>query len=388
MKSKYEISIIGGGIFGLSCAYHLAKSGISDIAIFDKNYIGSGASGRNASVIGLPWKTKEVIELSNIESIKFWKNISSDTNMNVLFENRGYIHLIYDDFDLEHQIDVIKNQTAYGIKIKLIYPKEVKKLIPDINTKKLFAATYLPLGGTARHDALVWGLANACKNMGVDIFSFTEVKNILVENKTVKSVVTDKQTFSTDTIVNAAHTSSDSISKMVGINLPVTTLMQEVLVTEPLKPFLDQMILSSAPELWCHQTSRGEFLAGSAINKQQSYSVNSTLTFLEHIGKASINLFPKLKKIKVMRQWAGLYHVSPDYSPIIGPVPEIKNFILCVPGNDNGFMNGGILGKLTAEYIISKKESSLMKFFNYSRFKENRLVKEGYVEHSERLPTT
>ena len=118
MKSKYEISIIGGGIFGLSCAYHLAKSGINDIVIFDKNYIGSGASGRNASVIGLPWKTKEVIELSNIESIKFWKNISSDTNMNVLFENRGYIHLIYDDFDLEHQIDVIKNQTAYGIKIK------------------------------------------------------------------------------------------------------------------------------------------------------------------------------------------------------------------------------------------------------------------------------
>ena len=104
-----------------------------------------------------------------------WKNF----NMNVLFENRGYIHLIYDDFDLEHQIDVIKNQTAYGIKIKLIYPKEVKKLIPDINTKKLFAATYLPLGGTARHDALVWGLANACKNMGVDIFPFTEVKNIL-----------------------------------------------------------------------------------------------------------------------------------------------------------------------------------------------------------------
>ncbi|HEY8476283.1 MAG TPA: FAD-dependent oxidoreductase, partial [Chloroflexota bacterium] len=227
-----------------------------------------------------------------------------------------------------------------------------------------------------RHDAVVWGYARGADRLGVHLHPFTEVTGIRLSNGSVEAVETTRGTVRVPIVVNATAGYCSLVAKMVGLELPVVTHPLQAFVTEPLRPFLKAVIVSAQLHVYVNQTDRGELVIGAEIDPYASYSTRSTLPFLEAAATHAVELFPSLKTVRVLRQWAGLCDMTPDYSPIIGPVDGIKGFILDVGWGTYGFKAGPIAGKLVAELIATGKVPELMKPFLLDRFYNDTLVGE------------
>ena len=253
----------------------------------------------------------------------------------------------------------------------------------------MLAALYHPPGGIIRHDAVVWGYARACERMGIEIHPLTEVVGIKVNGRSgggnggnghtegqITGVVTTRGEIAAPVVVNCTAGWASTISKMVDVELPIVTYPLQACVTEALKPYLDKVIVSANLHVYLSQTDRGEFVIGAEIDPYQSYSVKSTLPTLEEMASYTLELFPQLHAVKVLRQWAGTCDMTPDYSPIIGDVPGLAGFYLDVGWGTYGFKAGPIAGKCLAECIATGKPPPLIQPFAFSRFADDRLVGE------------
>jgi sarcosine oxidase subunit beta len=268
-----------------------------------------------------------------------------------------------------------------GVDSRVIDADEIKQLVPAIDISKrqrypILAALYHPPGGIIRHDAVVWAYAREADRAGISIFPFTEVVGIGTSNGSVTSVETTRGTIKTGTVVNATAGFCSTIAKMVGLKLPVITHPLQAFVTEPLTPFLDHVVVSATLHVYVSQTDRGELVMGSEIDPYSSYSTRSTLPFLETTASHTLELFPCLRHVRILRQWAGSCDMTPDYSPIMGTVPQLKGFILDVGWGTYGFKAGPVSGKRIAELIATGKTPELLKPFSITRFAEERLVGE------------
>src|SRR5260370_15990629 len=217
----------------------------------------------------------------------------------------------------------------------------------------VLAALYHPPGGIIRHDAVVWCYARACAGMGIEIHSFTEVTGIRVEDGNIQSVLTSRGEVAAGAVLNATAGWASTISKMAGVPLQIVTHPLQACVTEPLKPFLDKVIVSATLHVYVNQTDRGELVIGAEIDPYQSYSTKGTLPTLEQMATYTLELFPQLHGVRVLRQWAGICDMTPDYAPIIGVAPEVENFYMDVGWGTYGFKTAPIAGKSVAERMAT-----------------------------------
>jgi len=380
LDDTYDVVIIGAGIHGLATAYYLAKQGIANIAVVDRWYMGSGGSGRNTAIIRSNYRTPEGIAFYD-ESVKIYEQLGAELNFNLLFSQHGHMTLAHNDTGVNGLRVRAENNELLGVDSRIIWPDEIQRLVPAMDVDKtsrypILAALYHPPGGIIRHDAVVWGYARAADRLGVQIHPLTEVQDIDVEHGRVAAVHTSRGIIKTRTVVNATAGWCSTISKMVGVDLPVVTHPLQALVTEPLKPFLDKIIVSATLHLYISQSDRGELVIGEEINPYSSYSSRSTLPFLEQAASHVLELFPCLKEVRILRQWAGLCDMTPDFSPIISTVDEVEGYVVDVGWGTYGFKAGPIAGKMTAELIATGRTPDLIYPFRLSRFREEALVGE------------
>jgi sarcosine oxidase subunit beta len=381
LQPSYDVVIIGAGIHGLATAYYLGKRhGVKKIALLDKGYLGSGNSGRNTAILRSNYRTQEGIPFYDA-SVKLYEQMSEELGWNVLFSQCGHLTLAHTDSSLTGLRVRAENNQVLGVDSKLIYPDEIKRMVPaiDISSRARFpimAALYHPPGGVIRHDAVVWGYARACDRMDIEIHPYTEVTGIHVEKGRALSVSTTRGSVAAGVVLNVTAGWASTISKMAGVPLPIVSHQLQACVTEPLKPFLDKVIVSATLHVYVNQTDKGELVLGAEIDPYQSYSMRSTLPTLEQIAGHTLDLFPQLHGLRILRQWAGVCDMTPDYAPIIGRAEEVQNFYMDVGWGTYGFKAGPIAGQCTAELIATGKTPELIQAFSPGRFRAGKLVGE------------
>jgi sarcosine oxidase subunit beta len=380
LKDSYDVVIIGGGAHGLACAYYLARDhGITDVAVLEKSYLGSGGSGRNTTIIRSNYLTPEGVSFYD-ESVKLYEEMSVELDFNVMFSQRGHLTLAHTDGAVRTMRRRAEVNQIQDVDSRLIWPDEIKQLCPPIDVSDqprypILAALFHPPGGVIRHDAVVWGYAHQADARGVHLHQQTEVTDICVADGRVAGVETNRGFVKTGTVLNATAGWCSTIADMVGVRLPVTTYPLQACVTEPLKRFLDVIIVSGSLHVYVSQSDRGELVMGAAVDPFASYDTRGSLAFIEGIAGHMLELFPTLANVRVMRQWAGLCDMTPDYSPIMGLTP-VEGFLVDVGWGTYGFKASPVSGRRMAELIATGRTPAILAPFRLSRFREADLVGE------------
>jgi len=380
LKDRYDVVIVGGGSHGLATAYYLAKNhGITNVAVLEKSYIGSGAAGRNTTIIRSNYRTPEGARFYQ-RSVELYERLSLDLGFNLLFSQQGHLTLAHSDRALITMTERAEVNQLLGVDSRVVDPAEIAALCPELDlsqnvTWPIMGALYHPRGGIIRHDAVVWGFARGADRSGVEIHPYTEVTGIARSNGRVTGVKTNRGEVACDTVVNATAGWSTLVADMVDVRLPITTHILQAFVTEPLKPFLDVIIVSSQMHVYISQTDRGEILIGAEIEPYTTYRGTSTFPFLEYSARHTLELFPQLENVGVLRQWTGLCDLSPDYSPILGKT-EVDGFLISAGWGTYGFKAAPIVGTTLSELIATARTPELIAPFTLERFYTDTLVSE------------
>jgi sarcosine oxidase subunit beta len=381
LRPSYDVVIIGAGVHGLAAAYYLGKEhGLRRVALLDKSYLGAGASGRNTAILRSNYRTPEGIPFYDA-SLRLYKRMSRDLGWNVLFSQCGHLTLAHNDSSITGLRVRAENNRLLNVDSRIIDPEAIGKLVPSLNLSRstrypVLAALYHPPGGIIRHDAVVWGYARACDRMGIEIHPYTEVTDITVENHRAISVTTNRGQIAAGAVLNATAGWATTISRMAGVPLPIVTHPLQACVTEPLKPFLSTVIVSATLHVYLSQTDKGELVIGAEIDPYQSYSMKGTLPTLEQMATYTLELFPQLHGVRILRQWAGICDMTPDFAPIMGASQQVSNFYMDVGWGTYGFKAAPISGKCMADLIATGKTPGLIEPFSPARFESGNLVGE------------
>jgi sarcosine oxidase subunit beta len=380
LQSQYDVVIIGGGIHGLATAYYLAKNhGIRNVAVLDKGYLGGGGSGRNTAILRSNYLTPEGVRFYD-RSLKLYESLAADLNFNVMFSQRGHLTLAHNDASLRTMRWRAEVNKLQGVDSDVIDPGTIKKLVPYLDTSEdvrypVLGALYHPPGGIIRHDAVVWGYARAADALGVHLHQNTEVTGIDTKAGRVTGVQTSRGTISAPVVVNCTAGWSSLISDMAGVDMPVTTSPLQAAVTEPVRPFLGTVVVSGTLHVYVSQTDRGELVFGASVDPFTSYSTRGSLDFAEGLAGHVLELMPAVSKMRLLRQWAGLCDMTPDYSPIMGPTP-VEGFYVDVGWGTYGFKAGPVSGEAMAHCIAHQRPPEIISDFSLDRFESGRLVGE------------
>jgi sarcosine oxidase subunit beta len=380
LKRSYDAVIIGAGVHGLATAYYLAANhGFSNVAVLDKGYLGGGGSGRNTAIVRSNYLTPDGVRFYD-RSVKLYETLAADLNFNVMFSQRGHLTLAHNDSSLRTMRWRAEVNKLEGIDSEVIGPAEIQRLVPfmDVSDKArypILGALYHPPGGTIRHDAVNWGYARAADALGVEIHQGTEVLGIDVVAERAVGVRTNRGHVATPIVVNATAGWSSLIAEMAGVTLPIITHPLQAAVTEPVKTFLDTVVVSGTLHVYVSQTDRGELVFGASTDPYPSYSMRGSLEFTEELAGHVLELMPSIAKLRVLRQWAGLCDMTPDFSPVMGVTP-VEGFLVDVGWGTYGFKAGPVAGEAMAELVATGKTPPNISAFGLARFSDGQLVGE------------
>ena len=379
LRDSYDVVIVGGGAHGLATAYYLGQLGVRNVAVLEQSYIGSGAAGRNTTILRSNYKTPEGARFYDA-SVKMYERLSAELDFNLLFSQCGHLTLAHSDRAMFVMANRAEVNRTYGIDSQLVDAAEVKRLCPQLNvseeaTYPILGALYHPPGGIIRHDAVVWGYARGADRAGVEIHPYTKVQGLDRSNGRISAVRTNRGTIKAGQVISATAGWSTLVCGMAAVELPITTHILQACVTEPVKPLLNVVIVSSQMHVYISQSDRGEFVMGSEIEPWTTYRMQGTLNFLQDLTRHTLELFPQLEQARLLRAWAGLCDLSPDYSPILGKT-EVENFHISAGWGTYGFKAAPIVGKTLAELVATGKTPELIEPFALERFYEDRLVSE------------
>jgi sarcosine oxidase subunit beta len=379
VRKSYDVAVIGGGGHGLATAYYLAsRHGITNVGVFERSYIGSGATGRNTTVLRANYKMPESISFFK-ESFDLYQDLSAELDYNLLISRRGLFWLAHTENSLRLQRErAILNQAA-GVDTIFIGPNEVKELCPQIDLKAggkghpVLGASYHAPGSVIRHDAVVWGYATAAQRLGVDVHEGVEVSGIRVDGGKAVGIETSAGFVGAGTVVSAVAGYSSLVAALAGVRLPITSHPLQAFVTEPYEPILDRIVASADLLVYISQTSRGEILVGAEIERYTTYSTRSTFSFLAECASRAIDLLPFTAKLRILRQWTGICDMSPDYSPLMG-LTEIERFLVTAGWGTWGFKAIPAGGKAMADLAATGKVPASIAPFRIDRFRDDRAL--------------
>ncbi|MDO6671705.1 FAD-dependent oxidoreductase [Cobetia amphilecti] len=380
LKSRYDVVIIGGGGHGLATAYYLAKyHGITNIAVLEKSYLGSGNTARNTAVIRSNYLTPEGVRFYS-ESVRMFQGLSNEFDYNIMYSERGQLTLAHTDSTVRAFRQRAEVNTHFGGRTEMLDRQQIRELVPTLNMDPghlpVMAGLWHIDGATARHDAVAWGYAKEAAKRGVEIHQLTEVQDLVVEGGKIRAVKTNRGTVQCGCVVQAVAGHSSVLARKAGFTMPIISYPLQAMVTQPFKPFLDPLVSSSALHCYVQQTSRGEVVFGGGSDPYPLYNTRSTLDLKESLIAAALEMFPFLSQARLMRQWAGTTDMTPDYSPIMGESP-VENYYLDAGWGTWGFKATPICGKTMAELVASGgKTPDLIAPFALERFARFRQVNE------------
>ncbi len=372
LRSAYDVVIIGGGGHGLACAYYLAKDwGIMNVAVLDKGWLASGNTARNTAIIRSNYLTPEGA-LFYEESMRLWRSLAGELGINLMYSERGHLTLAHTDAAIRTARWRAEVNQHLGIDSELVGRDELAKLCPELNLSEdvrypVLGALYHPPGAIARHDAVAWGYARGAMQSGVEIHQQTEVTGIKSLDDGSIELETDRGSISAGQVVQAVAGMSSELARMVGIKLPIRSVPLQACVSEALKPFLDPIVVSGSLHIYVSQSARGELVMGGATDPYPLYSTRSTLDFTEGLMANMLELFPFLQNAKVLRQWAGIADMTPDFSPVMGITP-VSNYYIDAGWGTWGFKATPVCGSCMAELAATGKAPELIKPFELERF--------------------
>ncbi|MEE9269814.1 MAG: FAD-binding oxidoreductase [Candidatus Krumholzibacteria bacterium] len=379
MIQRAEVVVIGGGVNGLACAYNLAKSGMTDIVVLEKGYLGTGATGRCGAGIRQQWGMEENILLAR-ESVKIFEQLSDELGFNTFFRQGGYLILISDEKEYELIKSTIPKQNKLDVPTRMMTRQEIVSFVPGINVDGLLGGAYCPTDGTAYPYAVLWGYGEAARKRGVDIKLNRTVTEVSQLDRGGYRIVTNEDTYEAPIMINVAGARTKDIAAQLGINIPTEPHLHEIAVTEAVKAFLEPMIISLKKGFYFSQSLRGEIVGGIGDDHQEpTYSNASSADFLFKYASALRETIPALGKIRIIRQWAGLYDMSPDARPIIGTVDGYDGYYHACGFSGHGFMLSPIIARLLCERITTGETSIPIDNLSLSRFSGGTLVKDPYV---------
>lgn len=379
-KRDYEILIIGAGGHGLATAYYLAKEhGISNVAVLEKGWLGGGNTGRNTTNIRSNYLSNESARLYD-HSLGLWERLARDLNYNVMFSQRGVLGLAQSVEEVRTGIRLVNALNLNGIDSEWLDPPAVKRYCPIINISRnarypVLGATLQRRGGTARHDAVAWAYARAASARGIDIIQNCEVKAVKRAGGRVVGVETNRGPIRARKIAIAVAGHSSILATMAGFRLPIQSFTLQALVSEPIKPILNCVIMSGTVHVYVNQSNKGELVIGASRDDYTSYAQRGSFHVIEQQMGALLELFPIFGRLKMLRQWGGVVDVSPDASPIIGKTPVENLFISCGWGT-GGFkaIPGG--GHVFANTIATGEPHPIAAPFSLDRFSTGALINE------------
>lgn len=380
MKKTAEIVIIGGGISGLSTAYNLASRGMKDIVLLEKKYLMSGSTGRCGAGVRMQWGTEMNCVLAK-STCEIFGNINEILNFegDVEFQQGGYLLMAITEKEVEQFKLNVELQHKMGIPSVMLTPEEALEIVPELNIEHILACTFCHKDGHANPFKTMQAYAEAAKRLGVEIYTYTEAIGIDVKAGKIKGVNTNRGYISTDKILLAAGAWSRDVGRLAGVEVPVRPERHQILVTEPVNPILEPMIMSFAGNIYLQQEPGGEFIMGFGPAEHETLSITSTWDFIETMCQKAVSYLHYLKDIRVIRQWAGLYEMSPDAQPILGKAEEVEGFYLATGFSGHGFMFGPITGQLMAEYILGLPTTIPIDKLDLGRFKRGELIFEPSV---------
>jgi len=379
-KKSYDAVIVGGGGHGLATAYYLASiHGIKNIAVIEKGWIGGGNTGRNTTIIRSNYLWDESASIYE-HSLKLWEGLSQELNFNVMFSQRGVLTVAHSEHELKEMSRRVHAIRLNGIDSEILTPKQIKDFVPIININQsirypVMGAFLQKRGGTARHDAVAWGYARAADSYGVDIIQNCELKEIIYKNNKITGIETSLGTINTPKlgVVVAGH--SSVIADKVGIKLPIQSRPLQALVSEPIKPILDTVIMSNAVHMYISQSDKGELVLGAGVDKYNSYAQKGSFPIPQHMIAAAVELFPVLSRLRMLRHWGGIVDTCPDASPIISKT-DIEGLYFNCGWGTGGFKATPGSGHVFADLIAKDKPNLISKPFSLDRFDTGLLIDE------------
>jgi sarcosine oxidase subunit beta len=380
LKRRYDVVIIGGGVQGLATAYYLAKHhGITNVAVLEQGYIGSGGSGRNTAIVRSNYRTPEGARFYQA-SLDLYDDLSAELGFNIMLTKRGVLTLAHSERALATATERASVNQHLGIDSRVIGLEEIARRVPALDLSRdvtwpVVGAMLHPGGAILRHDAVVWGYARAADRLGAELHQFTEVTGLDTAGGRVTTVHTTRGDIEAGTVLSATAGWSSQICAMVGLRLPMRTHILQAFVTEPIRPLITETVVSSQMRLYVHQTTRGELVAGTEVEPYPTFRGTSTLTFVETAARHLVEMFPAVRDVGILRTWTGLCDVTPDYSPLIDRTP-IENFVVSAGWGTYGFKAAPIVGVTIAKLLATGEVDPLIAPFGLRRFAEDRLISE------------
>ena len=380
-KPSYDVIIVGGGGHGLATAYYLAKNhGVSNVAVIERSWIGGGNTGRNTTIVRSNYLYPESAQLYDF-SLQLYEGLSQALNFNIMLSQRGLLLLAHSRHDLDAMSRWANAMRMNGIAAELLTREQVGTLAPALD---LSPQARMPVlggftqrrAGTARHDAVAWGYARAASTLGVDIIQNCEVVEFIKEGSRIVGVNTNRGRIRAERVGIAAAGHSSVLAKLAGFRLPVTSYALQAMVSEPIKPLLDTVILSPGTGAYVSQSDKGEIVMGAMLDLFPSYAQRGSFAVTQAIIASTLALFPSFSRLNLMRQWAGIVDVVHDSSPIIGPTSIPGLYINCGWGT-GGFKAIPVGGWTLAHVLATGKSHPLAEPFQLERFISGRLIDEA-----------
>lgn len=372
LKKHYDVVIIGAGGHGLATAYNLAKTwGIRSVAVLDKGYIGGGNTARNTAIVRANYLTPEGVTFYK-ESMGLFETLSQELDFNVMYTRKDHLTLAHTDASLRTMRWRAEVNKHLGVQSEVVDTAGVAAIEPRLNVGEdarypILGALYHPVGGTARHDAVAWGYAIRAAQMGVEIHQLTEVTGLEIAGDKVTAVHTNRGTVQAGRVVQAVAGATSHVAAMAGLRLAIRTVPLQACVSQPVKPIINSIIVSGSLHCYIWQSQRGELVMGGAVDPYPLWSTRSTLDFKEGLMGHMLELFPFLAETRVMRQWAGMADMTPDFAPIMGKT-HLDNYYIDAGWGTWGFKATPVCGKRMAECVATDSQPDILAAFRHDRF--------------------
>jgi len=380
-KKKYDVIIIGGGGHGLATAYYLAKEfGVTNVAVIEKGYLGGGNTARNTTIVRSNYLWDEAAHLYE-HAMKLWEGLSQDLNYNVMFSQRGVLnlgHTLQDMRDIERRVNANR---LNGIDGEVLDTQQVQELVPHMDCSDnarypILGASWQPRAGVARHDAVAWGFARGADAHGVDLIQKTEVTDLIIEDGTIVGVKTNRYgDIMADRVGSVVAGNSAVVAKMAGFELPLESHPLQALVSEPIKPILDTVVMSNHVHGYVSQSDKGDLVIGAGIDGYTGYGQRGSYPTIEHTVQAIVEMFPIFSRVRMNRQWGGIVDTCPDACPIISETP-VKNLFFNCGWGTGGFKATPGAGHVFAASLAKGEMHDLAKPFSMFRFHNGALIDE------------
>jgi sarcosine oxidase subunit beta len=390
MRDEAAVVVIGAGIMGLSVAYHLAERGVTRVTVVDKGYLCGGASGRNGGGVRAQWSSEANVQLM-LESMRMCREFAARMKINVWLRQGGYLFLARTPA-LRRTLEAsVALQNDRGLPTRMLTPGEARGIVPELDTSGVDAASYNPDDGVVFPWPFVWGYAQAARARGVEVATWHEVVGFDTAGGRIEGVRVrrsgppgtppgETRTIRTRKVVNAAGAWSPEVARMLGVRLPNRPHRHEICSTEPLKPWIRPLVADLSDGLYFSQSTRGEIVGGVGNEYVPAgLDQGSSHAFLGKYARSLVRACPVLARVKVLRQWAGCYDLTPDANPICGPVDGVEHFYQASGFMGHGFMMAPAFGKLLADLVAGGPLIPLIERWRLRRFEEGKLLSEGMI---------